>query len=329
MYESNINFDNLASFSAWINKITDLWSMKWRTELHIPASEDLINHSDFTLFMGSCFALNMAKRFSYYGFGNDCNPTGILYNSHSILKMLRLLLGGKELNEELFVERDGMICHYDFHSDFKANSKSLFIEKWGQAQRKFAERWSESYYFFVTLGTAHVYDKDGITIANCHKQPAKLFRKRLQTIAEIQKDIREIELLAEAKKIVLTVSPVRHLKDGFIANQLSKSHLIAAIHGAGMHYFPSYELVLDDLRDYRFYGKDRVHPSDEALDYVWEKFSGSYFSDVTRKVMKSVEKVRKMQEHRAFNIESEENISFQTRLQKRLSELRKELPFLQ
>lgn len=303
--------------------------MKWRTELHIPASEDSINHNDFTLFMGSCFARNMANKFSYYGFGNDCNPTGILYNSQSLLKMLKLLLGKEKLNEYLFVERDGMICHYDFHSDFKASSKELFMEKWGQAQREFAQRWRGTSYFFVTLGTAHVYDKDGITVANCHKQTAKLFRKRLQSIDEIQKDLHEIKVLAEAKKLVLTVSPVRHLKDGFIENQLSKSHLIAAIHGARMDYFPSYELVLDDLRDYRFYGKDRVHPSDEALDYVWEKFSESYFSDVTRKVMKSVEKVRKMQEHRAFNIESEENISFQTRLQKRLSELRKELPFLQ
>jgi len=302
--------------------------MKWRTEIPISKSEHSITHSDFILLLGSCFSVNIDKKLRYHGFGSICNPSGILYNSHSIANMLKLLLGKEVIDKNLFVVRDGMVCHYDFHSDFRAKSEGEFMEVLGQAQKVFQDKWSKVSHLFVTLGSAHVYDYQGATVANCHKQKAELFSKRIQPIDEIKDDLHQIGLLAEAKKVIFTVSPVRHLKDGFIDNQLSKSHLIAAVHGSKVDYFPAYEIIIDDLRDYRFYGKDRVHPSEEAVEYVWEKFSESYFLENTKAITKRVKKIRKMQEHRAFNMESEQNMGFQAKLGKQLEDMRKELPYL-
>lgn len=279
--------------------------MKWRTEIEIQRSERSISHDDFILGMGSCFADNVGKKFRYFGFGVETNPTGILYNVTSIRKMLEYMLELRQLEDSGFVDRDGLMCHHDFHFDFRASTREAFKEKLGQAQKEFQEKWERVGLMVLTLGTANIYRKGGEGVANCHKQPSRIFSKELQSIEEIEGELMRIREIVEERGMIVTVSPVRHLRDGFIENQLSKAHLISAIHKIGLEYFPSYEIVLDDLRDYRFYREDLVHPSDDAIDYVWSKFAERYFSDATKQLMDKVEKYRKLKNHKAFNPESE------------------------
>jgi hypothetical protein len=302
--------------------------MNWRTELHISKNEFSISHGDYILGLGSCFAENIGRKLEYSGFGSMNNPTGILFNSSSICKMLELLLAKVELDKERFVNRDGMVCHYDFHFDFRAKSKEEFLNFWARAQKAFIKTWEETTVLTITLGTANVYEMPTGIVANCHKQSKDLFSKRVLSISEIQKDIERITHLAEAKKTIFTVSPVRHLKDGFIENQVSKAHLISAIHQTEVTYFPSYELVIDDLRDYRFYKEDNVHPSEEAINYIWKKFGEAYFSEETKEKIKKVDKLRKMQNHKAFNPLSKENENLKKTIQTIAENLKMELPYL-
>lgn len=302
--------------------------MNWRTEIKVEPSPIRISMQDMIFSLGSCFAVHMDRKFRYFGFGSMTNPTGILYNPHSIVKMLKLLLGKEPFDESKFVERDGMICHYDFHNDMRAKDKESFKIFWARAQKEFDAIWAQTTVCIITLGTAHVYEKEGEIVANCHKQPAHNFQKKCLSIEAIQKDLKELRLLAEAKNLLITVSPVRHLKDGFIENQLSKAHLIAAIHGLELPYFPSYEIVLDDLRDYRFYEKDRVHPTEEAVEYVWKKFGESHFDPSTIARMEKVEKWRKLQNHRPFNPLSNENKSIKSKIQDQYAQLKAEIPHL-
>ena len=302
--------------------------MNWRTEISLKESDFYISHKDFMLGMGSCFAVHMHEKFEYFGFGSVTNPTGILYNSRSISKMLNLLLGKEKLDESRFVERDEMICHYDFHMDMRAKNKEDFMDFLVQAQKAFQASWEKASVIIITLGTANVYTKENEIVANCHKQPNSLFTKQVMSIEEIISDIKQITLLAEAKKTLFTVSPVRHLKDGFIENQLSKAHLISAIHKIGVSYFPAYEIVIDDLRDYRFYKKDLVHPSEEAVDYVWEKFKSTYFKQETIDNIKRVHKFRSLQNHRPFNTFSISNEANTKKKAVQFQALKQEIPHL-
>lgn len=302
--------------------------MNWRTELHIEQGKFQITHDELILSFGSCFAENIHKKFQYYGFGSLTNPTGILYNSRSILNMLLFLLDRKKLDDKRFVERDGMICHYDFHMDLRAKDKAGFLHILGQAQKEFQEQWEKAGALIVTLGTANVYKSEEEIVANCHKQDSKNFIKTLMPIDEIVSDIKQIKLLAEAKNILFTVSPVRHIKDGLVENQLSKAHLISAIHQINAPYFPSYEIVLDELRDYRFYASDLLHPSEEAIEYIWKKFSETYMSTDTHKSMKKIEKWRRLQNHKPFNAASEASIKNRIKIEEQFRVLKEEYPNL-
>lgn len=302
--------------------------MKWRTEILIEPSDIQIFPQDFMISMGSCFAVHMHEKLEYFGFGTMTNPTGILYNSRSIVKMLKILLGKEKLDKKLFVERDEMICHYDFHMDMRAESEEAFMNLLGQAQKAFQESWEKTTILIFTFGTAHVYTKDDEIVANCHKQAGRLFEKRILSIEEIQDDLREIQHLAEARKTLFTVSPVRHLKDGFVENHLSKAHLLSAIHHSKLNYFPAYEIVLDDLRDYRFYEKDLVHPSSEAIEYVWEKFKTTFITSQTQEKLKKMDKLRRLQNHRPFNSSSNSSEVIANKIEQQLMSLKSEFPFL-
>ena len=307
--------------------------MKFRTEYQSESIKHSITHNDKCMLFGSCFSQNIGQKLNDHGFNSIINPTGILYNPGSINKMINILLGNIELDSSRFLQRQDHTFHYDFHSDFHASTEDSFNFGLQQLQSAFQEEWKNTKTLIITLGTAWVYDYKGQFVANCHKEDSTNFKKRLMTISEISSHLKDLFSIAKESgiKLIFTVSPVRHIKDGIVENQRSKAHLISAIHQLisifpDVEYFPSYEIVLDDLRDYRFYKDDLVHPNQQAIDYIWKKFSETYFSDDTKNICKQFSKIRKMQEHRPLFPDSPENRKFQEQLNEKMKTFQKEFP---
>ncbi len=259
--------------------------MKFRTEIHPQKYPFSIKHSDAVFLMGSCFSDQMGKQFKIHGFQSIDNPMGIAFNPVSIEKHIDHIVNLRPLLRENFVERDGKICSFDVHSRVAGMSEKDFEDKINAIILQSNEFLKSAQVVFVTLGSAWVYEwkETGQIVANCHKKPQNIFNKRLLSLDEIKNSL--VNIIAHFKninsdlKIVFTVSPVRHIKDGFWENNVSKGALQLAIwetvDSLNSFYFPSYELVIDDLRDYRFFSDDLLHPSSQAVEYVWDKLKQS------------------------------------------------------
>lgn len=292
--------------------------MDFRTELSFPASMDKISHGQKILLIGSCFSDHIGQRLADAGFDAWHNPFGTVYNARSIEKQLGFLAGKQLPDPKLigFQKQENLFFHYDVHSSFKTGNEGEVLEaiakagKWDGAGPDVC---------FVTLGTSWIYEiiEQKQVVANCHKMPAHLFEKRLYSIEECVESLRVILSLFPTTRFIWTVSPVRHIKDGLIANARSKAVLLEAVHRVcaegGGTYFPAYEWLLDDLRDYRFFDKDMIHPSPTAVDYVWQKFRETYFTEKTDLLVRKYQKLRQMEGHRPFREEGE---SYQKHLEK-------------
>lgn len=302
--------------------------MKFRTEIDIPKAEFTISHKDKLVMMGSCFAENISSKMSEAGFNVDVNPFGILYNPISITNGLSDLLNRREyVEDDLFVSRD--VYHsFSHHGRFSGTDKATVLSvmnKQLKASKAFLQR---ADYLIITFGTAKVYRlySNGRVVSNCHKLPANFFTYSMLSVGEIvQAWLDIIQKLRDGNpqlKIIFTVSPIRHWKDGAHENQISKSTLLLAINelirwNDGLYYFPSYEIVLDDLRDYRFYKEDMVHPNSQAIEYIWQKFSDTYFNEKTKSVIKEWMSIQQALNHKPFNPESEEYKSFLKKTEER------------
>jgi hypothetical protein len=267
--------------------------MEFRTEVTL-TPRPMIDHRTRIVTAGSCFADNIGQKLAESKFPTLVNPLGSIYNPVSIHKSLML----NEPDERLFVESQGVWRNFDFHSKFSGVDK----EKVKESLQKSLVNMYDFDVVMITYGTSWVYSYHDTIVANCHKRPAGEFTKRLLSVGEI---VESFERFYPGKKIILTVSPVRHIKDTLELNSVSKSVLRTAIHEIqqrfpDVDYFPAYEIMMDDLRDYRFYAKDMIHPSPVAIDYIWEKFGERYFSDATRELNKRWEKVSRSLNHRAF-----------------------------
>lgn len=282
--------------------------------------------------LGSCFAVNIAQKLSYYKFQILSNPFGILFHPLAIEKIIK-----KCTDNELFTDNDFFLHNdlwhcFDFHSAFSQPSIQELKQRANELHQNTRNTLQKSDFLIITLGTAWVYHhfEKGI-VANCHKLPAKYFEKRLLSVAEIEKSLqrisRQISKINNNLKIILTVSPVRHIKDGFVENQLSKSHLISGIHSfisnnPAVEYFPAYEIMMDELRDYRFYDEDMLHPSAVAISYIWERFVTTYVDTECLTDMKLIENIQKGLNHKAFNPESEQFKIFQKDLQQKINTIK-------
>ena len=285
--------------------------MNFRTEIQIKKSQEKINHSQKILLLGSCFAQNMQVKFAEGGF-EAMHPFGAIYNPYSVANSFKLIDEKQTLNpESLFFQKDKWNS-YAFHSSYSSADKNEAFKKMSDAICQANNILnSENPIIIVTLGTSWVYElnETGEIVANCHHSAASSFTRRAMDVEEIIKILTPI--CQTGKRIVFTVSPVRHLKDGAHENQLSKSRLLLAVDKLvseynNCEYFPSYEIVLDELRDYRFFAEDMAHPTALAVDYIWEKFSDTYFSDKTIDGIKEYEKIVKTEKHRPSNPESAE-----------------------
>ena len=283
--------------------------MKLQTQVEIKRTDLVVDYHTRMMMLGSCFAENIGSRFQYYRFPVDINPCGIVYNPLSVAAVLRLLTNNKRFTESDLLMNEEKWVSLLHHGSFSSPHKELCLKGINDRLEQAAGRLHHTDLLIITWGTAWVYryKATGAVVANCHKFPVTAFERSRLSIAEIVSEYTElISALREVRpgvKVLFTVSPIRHWKDGANGNQLSKATLLLAIDElcrqlSGVYYFPSYEIVMDELRDYRFYAEDMLHVSDVAVDYIWERFRESCISPDTERLMKRVEKVNKTLAHR-------------------------------
>jgi len=284
-------------------------SLSFRTEINCPPRQSIeLNHKIMTL--GSCFADQFGQWLKSNKFVVSANPFGTVYNPISIHQLLTQSLN-ESFNESLFVERDGLFYHHHYHSHWFATTQKQLEQRIRQQQNAVRDFINATNVLVLTYGTAWVYrlKQNELLVSNCHKVPATQFTKQLLTEQEIKESFEELYKLVKsinpAMRIILTVSPVRHIKDSLELNSVSKGLLRLVCHDVTHHYdsveyFPAFELMMDDLRDYRFYERDMIHPSLEAKDYINQKFSDCYFSEDTRNFIKTWTGIQNALTHRPF-----------------------------
>lgn len=285
-----------------------------------------------TLFsMGSCFSDSIGQKLQEHKFNVLANPLGIIYNPYSIFKNLRLLLS-EGIDPENFIKTDDIYYHWDTHSTISGTNLEAFKALLQQRSLHARQNLTSASWIILTFGSIYVYKyrKTGKIVANCHKVPQKEFEKMELSIAEIVEDYRQtIELIRSINKeahILLTVSPVRHVRDGLVANNYSKSALLQAVHQITKldnraHYFPSYEIMIDELRDYRFYKEDMIHPSDQAIQYIWERFVAACVDSDGQEFIQDWTRIRKSLAHRAFHPHASNHQQFLKSTIKKLEKL--------
>ena len=312
--------------------------MQLQTQIPIQKqSKNLIDYQSKILLAGSCFSENIGNKLSYFKFQSNQNPFGILFHPKAIEKLVT-----KVVNQEIYTEKDIFFHNerwhcFDSHSNLSSSDKNELLSRLNSAIQQTYESLKNVSHIIITLGTSWVYREiasDSI-VANCHKIPQKKFLKELLSVQQITGTLDAINTLIRSinpkASIIYTVSPVRHIKDGFIENKQSKAHLLASIHSVvdprqNIHYFPSYEIMMDELRDYRFYNEDMIHPNSTAINYIWEKFTQTWFSEESFQTMKEIDTIQKGLTHRPFNPNSEAHQTFLKKLEQKKEILKKTFP---
>lgn len=293
----------------------------FRTVIADIKSEYKLDLKDQILTVGSCFAENMGNRLSRFKFDVHTNPGGILFNPISIFESIILALSDEVLPTESYVKNESTYYNYKFHSSINGSTQLILDEKIQAIRNQVRKSVSHADCLIMTFGTAWVYELAGtdLLVANCHKVPQKKFTKRLLTVREIQQKFYELEgailKVNPEIKILFTVSPIRHTREGLTNNGLSKAILRSACHELCQNnenaiYFPAFEIMMDDLRDYRFYEKDMIHPNEQAQDYIWKLFCENHLSETARKFIIDWQVILNALNHLPFQPRSESHQTF-------------------
>ena len=309
--------------------------MQLQTPVYITPAERPITYDDRLLFLGSCFADAVSACMATYYFRLTPNPFGTLYNPLSIAQAMQL----QEVPE--LVEWGGLYHSMAHHGDFSSPSREQTYARCVESILLMQSALSEATVVCVTFGTAWVYEMPtnakanaNAIVANCHKMPASRFTRRRLSVEEIVAAWQPILAAYPDKHFIFTVSPIRHLKDGLHENQLSKATLLQAVDrlcsiseavytpSAQRSYFPAYEIMLDELRDYRFYAEDMIHPSDQAVRYIFQRFVDAYCSDATKADMQALHQLYLDRQHRFLHPDSPEAAAFRARLEQKTASLR-------
>lgn len=279
-----------------------------------------IAHQHNLFLIGSCFTEQIGSKLRSYKFDVTENPNGILFNPISIAHALAGYLKPKQYTTADLFERDGLWGSWDHHTQFSQSNPDVSLQLINQSQQMAHVSLQNANWLLITLGSAFGYERTGAgVVANCHKVPADQFHKRLfernEIVSVLKEQLTELRRFNPGIRIIFTISPVRHLRDGFVENNRSKAQLITAVHTlceeiAGCYYFPAYELVIDDLRDYRFYAEDLVHPNYAATNYVWEKFRKAALSAETELILEELHTLLLAYNHKPFNPDSEQHRLF-------------------
>ncbi|MFI3316827.1 MAG: GSCFA domain-containing protein [Rikenellaceae bacterium] len=286
--------------------------MKFRTQIDIPQAKEQLDYSSSILCIGSCFALSIGSKLQRSKFTTEVNPMGVMFNPMSIASTLERLGDGNMVDKsELQQGREGWF-HFDFHGSFSHRDPNVAVQKMNQAVDAGHLAFAQSDTVIITLGTAWIYQllNSGVVAANCHKEPSRRFSRRAMSVDEVVSAVGAQVQKYPSKRFIFSLSPIRHLADGHAENSLSKATLRVAIAKivelySNASYFPAFEIMMDDLRDYRFYDEDMVHPSSQAVDYIWSKFCESQISAEAQARMQSVASIVRAAAHRPFDAASE------------------------
>ncbi len=314
--------------------------MHFRLTFPVAPLERAFTYHDPLLLMGSCFAEEMGDKLQEHLFPALVNPHGILYNPLSITQAVHSYLDHKQYTEaDLFMHND--LWHsWDHHSRFSALSPGVVLEQINAAQEQAARRLEGARWLVITLGSAHAYllKENNRLVGNCHKVPMSAFYKKLLTAEEIitalDNMMHRLFFRNRHINILFTVSPVRYVRDGVVENNLSKAILLQAVHHMvnkfdRLLYFPAYELVIDDLRDYRFYKDDLVHPNETAVNYVWEHFVNSCIHPDSKQLLQAVADINRAGRHKPFNPDSPQHRQFRQTYARKVQQLQQQHPQLE
>jgi hypothetical protein len=283
--------------------------MELRTKVHIPETGSRISYADPVMFIGSCFASEIGSKMSEGCMPVMINPAGTVYNPLSVADTLRIITQAKTFTPaDLHCYKDTWLS-FSHYTDFSSHDPLKVLEKINARTSEAAGFIKKSKFLFITFGTSWIFRlaQTGKPVSNCHKLPASFFTRELLTVDSITQTWNEVltDLKAQLPdmKIIFTVSPVRHWKDGAHGNQVSKSVLHLAIenllkHQSGPDYFPAYEIMMDELRDYRFYARDMIHPTETAVEFIWELFSGAWLEKESLKIWNEVSSINRAMHHR-------------------------------
>ena len=322
--------------------------MQFTTKIPIQKSSFPIDYDSKVMLLGSCFAENMGKKFDYFKFQATTNPFGIIFNAVSLEKLIRRAVENRTFTEnDIFFHNELWHC-FEVHSELSNPDKNTFLNSLNSLIDATHQQLNDLTHIIITLGTSWVYRniETNEIVANCHKVPQKQFTKELLSINQTEESLKSIVSLVHSINpncnFIFTVSPVRHVKDGFVENSLSKAHLVSAIHSVlnqkfstsleltnqNYIYFPSYEIMMDELRDYRFYAEDMLHPNQTAIDYIWIKFFENYISESEFGLMNEICSIQKGLQHRPFNPNTENHQKFLNQLDLRMKTIQNQYPFI-
>ena len=312
---------------------------EFRTEVIPNTLKQQLFYEDKVLLIGSCFSENIGTKFRYFGFNSISNPFGVVFNPISIANLLQ-----RCIDKRLFEEKDihfnqGRWFCFETHGELGGLNKEECLKKHNEVLNSSADFLEQASCLIITFGSAWVYEhiETGNLVANCHKVPNTQFRKRLLSIDEIEKNFKQLiknfERSTSSVQFIFTISPIRHWKDGVIENQRSKSLLHLAIQSLveqydNLNYFPAYEIMLDDLRDYRFYKEDMIHPNNTAVSIIWEAFNKAWISSKTEPLQKAILTIQSSLKHKPFNPNSEDHLLFIKDLEAKISLIKKDVPHI-
>ena len=316
--------------------------MDFRTIVPVSNQSPKINYDANIALFGSCFVENIGYKLQYFKFNALQNPFGIIFHPVALRNLFQRIDENYIYSERDVFHLNDLYSCFDVHSQMNHPDRALMISRLNNSLDTTRSFLQESSHVIITLGTAwgYILNQDERLVANCHKVAQSNFTKKIFSSGEIKKSLAEIcniiWKLNKDVKIIFTVSPVRHLKDGFVENQLSKANLITALHeyrkelklkfDKKTKYFPSYEIVIDELRDYRFYDKDMIHLSEIGIDYIWGRFKESWIAPEVFSIMKEVNSIQKGLEHRPFNEDSPQHREFLEKLSLRIEKLQVKIP---
>ena len=312
--------------------------MNFRTSVELPKIEAEIRHSDHLMLWGSCFTENIGNKLTENKFICDVNPFGVLYNPYSISCALKQVLNRKVYNEGDLFEAEGIWHSWMHHSSFSSDvSSDDCLQKINNRLQEASDFLSTADWLIITWGTAYVYRYEEIVVGNCHKCAENMFiRERLSVEAICEEWSATLQLMKcyfPKLKVLFSVSPIRHAKDGMHENQLSKAVLLLSMDELcrkfdNCYYFPSYEILMDELRDYRFYADDMLHPSSLAVQYIWDCFCRVYFKKGTMAVMKEWSDIKKSLQHKPFRPKSEAYRKFLSQIMLKIERLNEKFPYI-
>ncbi|MFI5171775.1 MAG: GSCFA domain-containing protein [Chitinophagales bacterium] len=311
----------------------------FRTEFSIDPLTGKIDYSSSLFFIGSCFSEHIAGKCGELKFNMLSNPFGIMFNPVSISTELRRHMSGIWVNDDELFNSAGIYRSFDFHGRCMHPDKEEALRLMNDAIRAGKIFLGKTSHLIITFGTSLVYqlNDSGRVVANNHKLPGELFTKVQLQPQQIIDDwsalIFDLKNKFPGIQIIFTISPVRHLRDGAVENLLSKSVLVTSVHTLraafdDVYYFPAYEIMMDDLRDYRFYEKDMIHPNEIAIDYIWNKFKDFCIDNKCTEIIREIESINNAMEHRPFFAETEEHKLFLSNMFERVQLIKKENPNL-